>query len=108
MVYVGSVYITAFGSTLTGGRQGVIEASLHVLLQAPDHVPEEQKFDLIVLVSTLCTVICNINIDNNFAPLYADNWIQWATCPPVPTPAASTFNILTSIKCYKNNEEIRI
>lgn len=43
----------SFGSTLTGGRQGVIEASLHVLLQAPDHVPEEQKFDLIVLALIL-------------------------------------------------------
>lgn len=49
-VLITKFYVTAFGSTIMGSKPGVIESSLHVLLQAPDLVPEEQKFDLIVLV----------------------------------------------------------
>lgn len=45
------MFVIAFGSAMMGGRQGVVEATLHVLLQTPEHVPDEQKFDIIVLVS---------------------------------------------------------
>uniref|UniRef100_A0A1B6FS43 WAPL domain-containing protein n=1 Tax=Cuerna arida TaxID=1464854 RepID=A0A1B6FS43_9HEMI len=43
----------SFGSAMMGGRQGVVEATLHILLQTPEHVPDEQKFDIIVLALIL-------------------------------------------------------
>ncbi|XP_075224427.1 cohesin release factor wings apart-like [Lycorma delicatula] len=43
----------SFGSSLTGGQDGLLNSTLHVLLYGPEYVPEEQKFDLIVLTLTL-------------------------------------------------------
>ncbi|KAL1115683.1 hypothetical protein AAG570_005973 [Ranatra chinensis] len=43
----------SFGSALAGKRQGVIEASLHVIMAIPEYVPEEQKFDFIILALIL-------------------------------------------------------
>ncbi|XP_014289066.1 protein wings apart-like isoform X2 [Halyomorpha halys] len=47
----------SFGSTLAGMREGLIESSLHILLQVPRYIPEEQKFDINVL-----TLILLINL----------------------------------------------
>lgn len=47
----------SFGSTLAGMRAGLIESSLHILLQIPRYIPEEQKFDINVL-----TLILLINL----------------------------------------------
>uniref|UniRef100_A0A146MDM0 Protein wings apart-like n=2 Tax=Lygus hesperus TaxID=30085 RepID=A0A146MDM0_LYGHE len=43
----------SFGSTLAGKKEGVIETSLHILLEIPNFVPEEQKFDVTVLALIL-------------------------------------------------------
>ncbi|XP_063228119.1 LOW QUALITY PROTEIN: protein wings apart-like [Bacillus rossius redtenbacheri] len=43
----------SYGSTLAGEKKGIMSASLHVLLRAPDYVPEEKKFDLLVLALIL-------------------------------------------------------
>ena len=39
------------GSSLIGARPGVIDASLHLLLQVPHYIPDQKKFELGVLVS---------------------------------------------------------
>lgn len=39
------------GSSLLGSRQGIVDASLHLLLQVPNYIPEQKKFELSVLVS---------------------------------------------------------
>lgn len=38
---------------IIGSRPGVIESSLHVLLQVPQYIPKEEKFDLMLLVNSL-------------------------------------------------------
>ncbi|XP_069692273.1 protein wings apart-like [Periplaneta americana] len=43
----------SYGSTLVGERVGIVDASLHVLLQVPNYVPDEKKFDLLVLALIL-------------------------------------------------------
>jgi len=43
----------SYGSTLVGERKGIVDASLHLLLQVPNYVPEEKKFDLLVLALIL-------------------------------------------------------
>jgi hypothetical protein len=40
----------SMGSTLIGSRAGIIETSLHLLLQVPHYIPEQKKFELGVLV----------------------------------------------------------
>ncbi|KAJ9583157.1 hypothetical protein L9F63_022498, partial [Diploptera punctata] len=42
-----------YGSTVVGTKPGIIDASLHLLLQVPNYVPEEKKFDLLVLALIL-------------------------------------------------------
>lgn len=39
------------GSTLIGSKPGIVDASLHLLLQIPHYIPEQKKFELGVLVS---------------------------------------------------------
>lgn len=39
------------GSSLIGSRPGIIDASLHLLLQVPHYIPDQKKFELGVLVS---------------------------------------------------------
>lgn len=39
------------GSALIGACPGIVEASLHLLLQVPHYIPEQKKFELGVLVS---------------------------------------------------------
>lgn len=41
------------GSSLVGSRPGIIDASLHLLLQVPHYIPDQKKFELGVLVSFL-------------------------------------------------------
>lgn len=43
-------FILAIGSQLIGSRPGIIETSLHLLLQVPNYIPEQKKFELGVLV----------------------------------------------------------
>lgn len=45
--------IPAHGSRVIGSRPGVIESSLHVLLQVPQYIPKEEKFDLMLLVCVI-------------------------------------------------------
>ncbi|KAK9505325.1 hypothetical protein O3M35_009408 [Rhynocoris fuscipes] len=43
----------SYGSTLAGSKEGVIESSLHVLLEIPQCIPEDKKFDITVLALIL-------------------------------------------------------
>ncbi|XP_072385694.1 uncharacterized protein [Diabrotica undecimpunctata] len=43
----------SIGSQLIGTRPGIIETSLHLLLQVPNYIPEQKKFELGVLVLML-------------------------------------------------------
>ncbi|CAG9766779.1 unnamed protein product [Ceutorhynchus assimilis] len=43
----------SIGSQLVGSRSGIIETSLHLLLQVPNYIPEQKKFELGVLVLML-------------------------------------------------------
>ncbi|XP_050293417.1 protein wings apart-like [Anthonomus grandis grandis] len=43
----------SIGSQLVGSRTGIIETSLHLLLQVPNYIPEQKKFELGVLVLML-------------------------------------------------------
>nr|CAD7442408.1 unnamed protein product [Timema bartmani] len=43
----------AYGSALAGERTGLVDACLHLLLQVPNYVPEDKKFDLLVLALIL-------------------------------------------------------
>ncbi|XP_066149366.1 protein wings apart-like isoform X5 [Euwallacea fornicatus] len=43
----------SIGSQLIGSRAGIIETSLHLLLQVPNYIPEQKKFELGVLVLML-------------------------------------------------------
>ncbi|KAG5885724.1 hypothetical protein JTB14_000647 [Gonioctena quinquepunctata] len=43
----------SIGSQLIGSRPGIIETSLHLLLQVPNYIPEQKKFELGVLVLML-------------------------------------------------------
>ncbi|RZC32744.1 wings apart-like [Asbolus verrucosus] len=52
----------AMGSTLIGSRTGIIETSLHLLLQVPHYIPEQKKFELGVLVLML---LINLIQDND-------------------------------------------
>lgn len=49
------------GSTLIGARPGIIDSSLHLLLQVPQYIPEQKKFELGVLVLML---LINLIQDN--------------------------------------------
>lgn len=44
------IVISAMGSSLIGKKPGIIDASLHLLLQIPHYIPEQKKFELGVLV----------------------------------------------------------
>lgn len=39
------------GSMVIGIRPGIIDASLHLLLQVPHYIPDQKKFELGVLVN---------------------------------------------------------
>lgn len=41
----------SMGSAVIGSRQGIVDACLHLLLQVPNYIPEQKKFELSVLVS---------------------------------------------------------
>nr|CAD7198531.1 unnamed protein product [Timema douglasi] len=43
----------SYGSALAGERAGLVDACLHLLLQVPNYVPEDKKFDLLVLALIL-------------------------------------------------------
>ncbi|KAJ8920468.1 hypothetical protein NQ315_005336 [Exocentrus adspersus] len=43
----------SIGSQLIGARPGIVETSLHLLLQVPNYIPEQKKFELGVLVLML-------------------------------------------------------
>ncbi|CAG9861158.1 unnamed protein product [Phyllotreta striolata] len=43
----------SMGSQLIGTRPGIIETSLHLLLQVPNYIPDQKKFELGVLVLML-------------------------------------------------------
>lgn len=53
-----------FCECLVTGRVGLIESSLHLLLQVPNYIPDEEKFDLIVLDLTLLINLVESNVDN--------------------------------------------
>ncbi|XP_017775345.1 PREDICTED: protein wings apart-like [Nicrophorus vespilloides] len=52
----------SMGSTLIGERPGIIDASLHLLLQVPHYIPDQKKFELGVLVLML---LINLIQDND-------------------------------------------
>lgn len=45
------------GSALIGAKPGIVEASLHLLLQVPHYIPDQKKFELGILVSFIVTLI---------------------------------------------------
>ena len=47
------VYVTDMGSSQTGRQEGVIRTMLACVLSVPQYVPSTQRFDLLVLVSTV-------------------------------------------------------
>lgn len=53
-----------YGSTIVGGKEGVLESSLHMLLHIPNYVVEGSKFDLIVLSLTLMINLMEHNVAN--------------------------------------------
>lgn len=53
--------VVANGSSIIGSRPGVIESSLHVLLQVPQYIPKEEKFDLMLLVSWIILLKIMLN-----------------------------------------------
>lgn len=44
------MFVSAMGSDLIGSKPGIIDASLHLLLQVPHYIPDQKKFELGVLV----------------------------------------------------------
>ncbi|KRT80684.1 hypothetical protein AMK59_6182, partial [Oryctes borbonicus] len=52
------------GSCLIGARPGVVDASLHLLLQIPHYIPDQKKFELGVLVLMLLINLIQDNIPN--------------------------------------------
>jgi len=55
-------FFSAFSEALRIGRPKIVDSSLHLLLQVPNYIPEEDKFDFIVLVgipSFLCNLVSN-------------------------------------------------
>ncbi|KAK9737362.1 Wings apart-like protein regulation of heterochromatin [Popillia japonica] len=52
------------GSNLIGTRSGVIDASLHLLLQIPHYIPDQKKFELGVLVLMLLINLIQDNVPN--------------------------------------------
>lgn len=51
------MFVLALGSQLIGAKPGIIETSLHLLLQVPNYIPDQKKFELGVLVSTQIQII---------------------------------------------------
>ncbi|XP_022919372.2 protein wings apart-like [Onthophagus taurus] len=52
------------GSSLIGSKQGIIDASLHLLLQIPRYIPDQKKFELGVLVLMLLINLIQDNTAN--------------------------------------------
>lgn len=50
-VFIILKYFSVFCDCLVTRRVGLIESSLHLLLQVPNYIPDEEKFDMIILVS---------------------------------------------------------
>lgn len=46
-------YILAFGSKSLGSQPGVLDCSLYLLLRVPDSLPEEKRFDMMMLALIL-------------------------------------------------------
>ncbi|XP_049829249.1 protein wings apart-like [Schistocerca gregaria] len=75
----------SFGSTLIGRRHGAIDASLHIMLQLPNYVPEEKKFELLVLSLLFLTNLVEHNTENRKilfearAPAGPDNVFHYNT-----------------------------
>lgn len=52
-----SFFQTALGSQLIGVKPGIVETSLHLLLQVPNYIPEQKKFELGVLVMQISILL---------------------------------------------------
>lgn len=73
------LFVAAFGSKSVGGQSGVVDCSLNLLLRLPDSLPEEKRFDLMMLALILLINLveqCDDNkkllIDSK-APPYPEN-----------------------------------
>lgn len=49
-----------------------MDASLHLLLQVPSYVPEEKKFDLLVLVRNIICVSLLLKIKSFIGVIFVD------------------------------------
>uniref|UniRef100_A0A8D8L725 Protein wings apart-like n=1 Tax=Cacopsylla melanoneura TaxID=428564 RepID=A0A8D8L725_9HEMI len=58
-------------SSLLGGKFSIVESSLHILLQIPQHIPEEERFDLSVLSLLLLINLVESNAHNRAALINA-------------------------------------
>ena len=46
------IFITFFGSEMSGEKSDTFDIVLHLLLVMPDYVPVEKRFDILVLTLT--------------------------------------------------------
>lgn len=46
-------FVTAFGSKSVGSQVGVLDCSLFLLLRVPESLPEEKRFDMMMLALIL-------------------------------------------------------
>ncbi|KAK6626622.1 hypothetical protein RUM44_009098 [Polyplax serrata] len=66
-----------FCDCLVTRRVGLIESSLHLLLQVPNYIPDEEKFDMIILDLNLLINLVENNEDNR-------NILMESKAPPDP------------------------
>lgn len=59
------------GALAAGQKQGMIDNSLHVLLQIPQHIPDEEKFDCTVLALILLINLVEHNDVNRRTIIHA-------------------------------------
>ncbi|XP_008471517.1 protein wings apart-like [Diaphorina citri] len=75
-------------SSLLGGKFGIAESSLHILLQIPQHIPEEERFDLSVLALLLLINLVESNESNRAALIHAK----------APSDTENIFGVVKNVK----------
>ena len=52
MSFVTTIFLSAFGSQLSGEKEGIFDLILHCMFVVPDYLPEQKRFDILVLSLT--------------------------------------------------------
>ena len=58
------IKIVAFGDTTVGRQDGIIDNSLHLILAVPQYLPEEKRFDIMMLALILLINLVEQSEDN--------------------------------------------